>query len=197
MSKTVSVYFSCLFPVNLPLNCLDSSCKKARYASLWNQLCSSEQCSMSGLMYKVTIRLWAACSELFFCQRLLNHLLSWEAKRIFIRGTPKKQLSRVVFPTAEVSGMAGIATFTWACQKRKGTNDLSVAYGDTNKQDGFSRKLFQELPSAVQHRCNFIQIHADLQQVGAHLYPLFLWVTSYTWTHPAMEFLMHRNRLFL
>lgn len=41
-----------------------------------------------------------------------------------------------------------------------------------HKQDGFSRKLFQELPPAVQHRCNLIQIHADLlQQVGAHMYP--------------------------
>lgn len=144
MSKAVSVYFSS--SVNLPLNCLDISCKKVRYASLWNQLCFSEQCSMSGWMYKVTIRLWAACSELVFsfCQRLLNHLLSSEAERIFIRGTPKKHLSRVVFPTAEVSGMAGTATFTWACQKGKGTDDLSLAYGDTNKQDRFSRKLLQE-----------------------------------------------------
>lgn len=153
---------------------------------------------MSGVMYKVTIRLWAACSKLFFCQRLLNHLLSWEAKRIFIRGTPKKQLSRVVFPTAEVSGIAGRATLTWACQNGKGTDDLSLVYGDINKQDGFSRKLFQELPSAVQHRCNLIQIHADLlQQVGAHMYPPFLWVTSYTPIHLAIEFFMHRNRLFL
>lgn len=55
-----------------------------------------------------------------------------------------------VFPTVEASGTTGIATTsTLPGQKGKGTDNLSLAYGDTNNQQRFSRKLLQELPSTV------------------------------------------------
>lgn len=153
--------------------------------------------SVYTLMYKVTIRLWAAFWVVFL-PKVTKSSSVLRSKENFYQRHTQETTVKGGFPHCRSFRYGRNSHINISMPERKGIDDLSLAYGETNKQHRFSRKLFQELPSAVQHRCNLIQMHADLlQQVGAHLYSSFLWVTFYTQTHPGMEFFMHRNRLFL